>query len=152
MAAGGVAARVASRHIRVGGVLTKYIFAGGDIQSKPQRVVLIIPGNPGLCGFYETLVSRLWTGLNSSVDAVWCVSHAGHDALPAEPPLKNNEEIYSLEGQIEHKLAFLEAADLPPAAEITFVGHSMGWLPRDPPGHEKTTPQPQGSLLPLSND
>jgi len=123
----GLTEEVSSGYVNVDWVLTKYVFAGGrDIHSKPKRLVLIIPGNPGLCGFYETLVSRLWSGLGESVDAVWCVSHAGHDALPAMPNLEDNKHIYSLEGQIKHKLDFLETAELPPDSEITLIGHSMG--------------------------
>jgi len=109
------------------GVLTRYLWIGGDVSSKPKNVFVVVPGNPGLSGFYETLMILLWRGLSDTSDtAIWCVSHAGHDTR-ADPPInQENEDVYSLEGQIEHKYAFIEKAALPPDVRMTLIGHSMG--------------------------
>ena len=68
---------------------------------------------------------RLWADLKG-VDAIWAVSHAGHDPRPAEPPYHDNKGTYDLQGQIDHKVAFVERACLPEDAVVTMVGHSMG--------------------------
>ena len=90
---------VTSEYVRVGGVVTRYSWIGGDIDSKPKRVIIVIPGNPGLCGFYETLMIHLWSSLKGSVDAIWAVSHAGHDPRPADPPFHTNKHSYDLKGK-----------------------------------------------------
>jgi len=117
---------VTSEYVWVGGVLTRYSWIGGDIDSKPKRVIIVIPGNPGLCGFYETLMIHLWSSLKGSVDAIWAVSHAGHDPRPADPPFHTNKHSYDLKGQIDHKVGFVERASLSEDAVVTLVGHSMG--------------------------
>ena len=68
--------------------------------SKPKNVFVVVPGNPGLSGFYETLMILLWRGLSDTSDtAIWCVSHAGHDTR-ADPPInQENGDVYSLEGK-----------------------------------------------------
>ena len=38
---------------------------------------------------------------------IWCVGHAGHDVVD-DPPLSGNEDLFSLEGQIRHKVKFLK--------------------------------------------
>ena len=59
----------------------------------PKRLVLIIPGNPGLAGYYETFMGSLHRRMGGEVP-VWAVGHAGHD-IPRDnamagkmPPLK----------------------------------------------------------------
>ena len=39
--------------------------------------------------------------------------------------MAGNEDLYSLDGQIRHKIAFIEEF-LPASCEITFIGHSIG--------------------------
>ena len=40
--------------------------------SKPKNVFVVVPGNPGLSGFYETLMILLWRGLSDTSDtAIW---------------------------------------------------------------------------------
>ena len=86
---------------------------------------------------------------------IWCVSHAGHYDIPGVQPLKGksmdwnaapcrhllwndmtwylflgyliigNESLYGLDGQVHHKLAFLNAT-LTKDCKITFIGHSIG--------------------------
>ena len=65
----------------------------------------------------------LYTRLGSNIP-IWCISHAGHD-VKIDPPLVGNEDLYSYEGQIKHKIAFIEET-LNPGSEVTFVGHSVG--------------------------
>ena len=81
----------------VGGVPTKVITLGGKglQDAPPKRLVLIIPGNPGLAGYYETFMGSLHGRMGGEVP-VWAVGHAGHD-IPRDnamagkmPPLKGN--------------------------------------------------------------
>ncbi|XP_033149696.1 lipid droplet-associated hydrolase-like isoform X2 [Drosophila busckii] len=72
-----------------------------------QEVVICIPGNPGLPGFYTefggTLQQQL--GLTGRDLPVWVIGHAGHyDPPEAEvPQLTGNEELFNLNGQLLQK-------------------------------------------------
>lgn len=78
----------------VGGVPSKVITVGNDgLQDAPKRLVLVIPGNPGLAGYYETFMLSVHKHMGGDVP-VWAIGHAGHD-IPKDtttgmkmPPLK----------------------------------------------------------------
>ena len=77
----------------VGGVPTKVITIGSKgLQDAPKRLALVIPGNPGLAGYYETFMGSLHEHMGGEVP-VWAIGHAGHD-IPDDatgmkmPPLK----------------------------------------------------------------
>ncbi|XP_060521537.1 lipid droplet-associated hydrolase-like isoform X2 [Cylas formicarius] len=89
-------------------VRTKILTWGRWIEESQQgtnEVVILIVGNPGTVGFYETFGKTLYQQSNIPV---WCVGHAGHN-FPTEnsftklPKFSDNKELYSLKGQIEHK-------------------------------------------------
>ncbi|KAG5866152.1 hypothetical protein JTB14_017002 [Gonioctena quinquepunctata] len=91
-----------------------------------EDIVIIIPGNPGVNGFYENFAKTLHEKLGYSV---WCIGHAGHN-LPEQvlsplPKFKGNEYVYGLKGQIEHKVDFFEKY-IPKNARIHLIGHSIG--------------------------
>ncbi|MEE6476910.1 hypothetical protein FKM82_011272 [Ascaphus truei] len=47
----------------------------------PNLLILIVPGNPGIVGYYRTFMQALYCGLDQQYP-VWAVSHAGHCAPP----------------------------------------------------------------------
>jgi len=59
--------------------------------------------------------------------------HAGHDDPPEAsirevPQLSGNEELFNLDGQIRHKIAFIEKY-VPSDVKIHLIGHSIGaWM------------------------
>jgi len=101
--------------------MTKYLTIGGGVETKPTKLFIIIPGNPGLSGYYETFMSALYSRTKTPI---WCVGHAGHDVVD-DPPLSGNEDLFSLEGQIRHKVKFLKE-HVPHGADVTLIGHSLG--------------------------
>nr|XP_023956833.1 lipid droplet-associated hydrolase-like [Chrysemys picta bellii] len=52
-----------------------------ESKTLPRLLFLIIPGNPGLAGYYRTFIRALYHGLNRRYP-VWVVSHAGHCKPP----------------------------------------------------------------------
>ncbi|KAM9708352.1 lipid droplet-associated hydrolase isoform 3-T4 [Menidia menidia] len=108
----------------------------GPRQLRPgtELLVLVIPGNPGVVGFYRTFMETLYLELGGR-HPVWAVSHAGHCNPPdhmdiledgggwAGPP-----DPLGLDGQVRHKLAFVRRA-LPAGAGLLLIGHSIGcWV------------------------
>lgn len=94
-----------------------------------SNFITLFLGNPGLPGFYTTFGSSLYESLNKEIP-VWVIGHAGHDEPPPHehmkvPKLKNNTHLYTLEGQIKHKIEFI---DLIPEQinKIYVIGHSVG--------------------------
>ncbi|KAK4874914.1 hypothetical protein RN001_014274 [Aquatica leii] len=84
-------------------------------------------GNPGVTKFYTEFLRKLHEQLGYTV---WILSHAGHElpltnSIRQAPPLRDNEKIYNLEGQVNHKRAFIENY-VPKNARIHFIGHSIG--------------------------
>lgn len=61
------------------------------------------------------------------------IGHAGHDDPPESslrevPQLKGNEELFDLDGQIRHKIEFIEKY-VPSHVKIHLMGHSIGaWM------------------------
>jgi len=84
--------------------------------------VVVLPGNPGQAAYYLPLLAHLHEQLGGVAD-VLAVSHKGHGIDC------RCEQAFSLQEQIEHKVAFIEEFCL--AAEqgspgIMLVGHSIG--------------------------
>jgi pimeloyl-ACP methyl ester carboxylesterase len=107
-------------------------------QQHPRRTILVfIPGNPGCIGWYQQnlveLVERLGPGF-----AARGVSYAGHSptqALTQVDARKSRDIPWTVDGQIEHKCAFLdfilseedksgETKNDPP--RLLFLSHSIG--------------------------
>ncbi|XP_031211350.1 lipid droplet-associated hydrolase isoform X2 [Mastomys coucha] len=123
-----------------GGVETQIIKCGPwtnlfDEQgvSKPKQLIFIIPGNPGLSPFYVPFAKALYSLMKSRFP-VWIISHAGFSVTPKnkkiltapqESSAQKIEDIYGLNGQIEHKIAFLRA-HVPKDVKLIFIGHSVG--------------------------
>jgi len=80
-----------------------------------------------LAGYYTTFLTRLHARLGIPV---WAVSLAGHVQPPLTspyslPPLRKNPDLYNLQGQVEHKLAFIEKF-VPENVKMILIGHSIG--------------------------
>lgn len=73
-----------------------------------EDVIVMIPGNPGITRFYTMFLQTIYEQLHIPI---WIIGHVGHD-LPSKrlggggdtPRLKGNEELYGLEGQVQHKV------------------------------------------------
>ena len=118
--------------------------ASDSTNTRPLSV-LVIPGNPGLAGFYAEYAAALHGALGKRARVV-VVGHLGHTE---SPPLSHDTySVYSLQDQIQHKVRFLEDAsaassqsgdatpdptgnpstppDLDPSGGWVVVGHSIG--------------------------
>ncbi|KAM3595268.1 uncharacterized protein V6R79_020840 [Siganus canaliculatus] len=104
----------------------------GACQLHPGHKVLflIIPGNPGVVGFYKSFMQTIHSTVGYR-HPVWAVSHAGHCVPPnsmdmvEDSSIVENDDVFGLNGQIEHKLAFLRK-HVPKETSLVLVGHSIG--------------------------
>ncbi|KAL5284138.1 C2orf43.2 family protein [Megaselia abdita] len=98
-----------------------------------RELIVFIPGMVGgLPNFYITMLSTLFLSLNGEVP-IWIVGQAGH----AEPkpttnafvlPLKGNEILYDINGQVRSKVEFLKEY-VPSNVKVHLVAHSLGtWM------------------------
>lgn len=90
-------------------------------------LILFIPGNPGVIEYYIEFLKALYEGLQRAIP-IWGISHAGHVSPPPgynAPKLIGNENLFSLEGQIHHKMAFVNTF-VPRDRELILIGHSIG--------------------------
>jgi pimeloyl-ACP methyl ester carboxylesterase len=91
------------------------------IPSEGSRVMLFIPGNPGIARYYERFLERICSMLDDA-PTVYCCSYPGH--TPATPKL---EKPLSLEQQVHHKLAVFDyIRQLHPYKQLILAGHSLG--------------------------
>ncbi|XP_051228425.1 uncharacterized protein [Lolium perenne] len=89
-------------------------------EPSPPLHVLVIPGNPGIVGFYKDFVEALYENLGgqASVTAIGHISHGQKDC--------ERGRLFSLQEQIDHKVDFLEKEVLHTEQSIILVGHSIG--------------------------
>jgi len=102
--------------ININGIST-HIYQLGN-PSLSSKSVVIIPGNPGLGGFYIPFAHELYNLFNENL-SILIISQAGHS-----PPLKR---CFTLNEQIEHKLEAIE--NLLPRNNnhrLILIGHSIG--------------------------
>lgn len=114
-----------SEFLPVYGVSTHILKYGNLPQQKKGILILIIPGNPGIMGYYEDFMSTLHFCSGSTIP-VWGVSHAGHVKIPHDKQTEAPaHDPFSFQGQIEHKVQFLEKY-IPHDAQLILIGHSIG--------------------------
>ncbi|XP_045919655.1 lipid droplet-associated hydrolase isoform X3 [Micropterus dolomieu] len=109
------------------GAITEVLkFGSCQLHSGHKVLFLIIPGNPGVVGFYRTFMHTLHSMFGHR-HPVWAVSHAGHCVPPDSMDMVDEAEddVFGLNGQIEHKLAFLRK-HVPRETSLVLVGHSIG--------------------------
>uniref|UniRef100_A0A3B4YHD2 Lipid droplet-associated hydrolase n=1 Tax=Seriola lalandi dorsalis TaxID=1841481 RepID=A0A3B4YHD2_SERLL len=137
-------------------------FGSCQLHSGHKILFLIIPGNPGVVGFYKTFMQTLHSMFGYH-HPVWAVSHAGHCVPPDSMDMVQEADVFGLNGQIEHKLAFLRK-HVPKETNLILVGHSIGcyiileMIKRDPelkilkavmlfPTIERMAQTPQGKVM-----
>lgn len=97
--------------VNINNVPTRVITWGKWIEEsfqpeEPKDIIICIPGNPGLPGFYKEFLQTIHSKVGCPV---WIVGHAGHEvpdnpSLYHLPDLQANGNLYGLQGQIEHKV------------------------------------------------
>ena len=102
--------------ININGIPT-HIYQLGNA-SLSSKSIVIIPGNPGLGGFYIPFAHELYNLFNENI-SILIISQAGHS-----PP---DKKCFTLNEQIEHKLIAIENL-LPKSANhrLILIGHSIG--------------------------
>nr|CAD7203028.1 unnamed protein product [Timema douglasi] len=114
--------------VSVNNVPTRVVSRGGWIEDGlkgNKELILFISGNPGLTGYYSIFLDTIHSNLGIPV---WALSHAGHELPPEEralPSLSKNPNFYNMEGQAQHKIAFMEKY-IPPDVKVYLIGHSIG--------------------------
>ncbi|XP_027955268.1 lipid droplet-associated hydrolase isoform X2 [Eumetopias jubatus] len=101
--------------------------------NRPKLLIFIITGNPGFSAFYVPFAKTLYSSINRRFP-VWVISHAGHVLVPKGKKIlitsddsnaPEINDIYGLQGQVEHKLAFLRT-HVPKEIKLVVIGHSVG--------------------------
>lgn len=92
--------------ITVNGLPAKFISLGDGIEAKPKKIILIIPGNPGLASYYEDFMLSLKARLPDEY-SIWTLGHGGHD-IPENvenfPCFSvHYAELFNLESTIQQK-------------------------------------------------
>lgn len=80
--------------------------------------LLLVPGNPGCSPFYSPFMSSLHTLLRGRAEII-CISHLGMDR---QGFVQDQDQLFGLEEQIEHKLAYLKDLSGPiPLVVVSWV-------------------------------
>ncbi|XP_041361090.1 lipid droplet-associated hydrolase-like [Gigantopelta aegis] len=109
-----------------------HIIKFGQLPNKKQHapyIFLVIPGNPGIIEYYEEFLRVLYFNTGSRIP-VWGISHAGHVSVPKSASgfseiLKDPPGVFSLGGQIKHKIEFIMQR-IPDNVRLILIGHSIG--------------------------
>lgn len=89
---------------------------------KCEELVLLIPGNPGLIGYYNEFLDTIYKTLKMPLCVI---SHAGHDLPIGGVPPVEEKQSYDLEFQTQHKINFINKY-VPSSVRLYLVGHSIG--------------------------
>lgn len=96
--------------------------------SGKKDLVLVIPGNPGISGFYKKFIKYVKLQLPTEVP-VWVVGYAGHVQPPKHLAFSSNEtsqdNLYNLNGQLRHQIEFIKEY-VPKDAKLHIICHSIG--------------------------
>ena len=97
----------------------------------PKAIIVFIPGNPGMPGYYSDFASTLRTNLQATVV---CMGLIGHLELSSRVKLPRREAALapSVEAQVEHvavrSLPYMRQAQ-DAGVPFVFIGHSIGaWI------------------------
>ncbi|KAJ9078147.1 hypothetical protein DSO57_1009844 [Entomophthora muscae] len=96
--------------------------------TKPSKVLLMIPGNPGLPEYYIEFMSHIHENLGRELDIV-LIGHHGQSVDEFDTDF--DEKNFGLQHQVQHKLECLDALveKYPANTEFFLVGHSVGaWI------------------------
>ncbi|KAH7106748.1 hypothetical protein BKA62DRAFT_825381 [Auriculariales sp. MPI-PUGE-AT-0066] len=90
--------------------------------STGNKLIIFLPGNPGILAFYDDFLRQLHDNLNREV-SILGHSHLGH--TPGVPQPSNS----SLNTQIDAVVRVIDAAVAGGFTDITLLGHSVGsWI------------------------
>ncbi|XP_078585174.1 lipid droplet-associated hydrolase-like [Branchiostoma floridae x Branchiostoma japonicum] len=120
--------RIRSEFPSVDGTPTHVLKCGDFPPDQDNKLLyLIIPGNPGVVGYYDKFMRELYRAHGGRIP-VWGVAHAGHVILPDHVRRKNSDASkgpYGLHDQIRHKISFIKN-HVPRDANLILIGHSIG--------------------------
>ncbi|OQV15384.1 Atrial natriuretic peptide receptor 1 [Hypsibius exemplaris] len=108
------------------GHFVKTLDSTGNVTHSGNRLILIIPGNPGCVEFYQEFALALWKELGCKTP-IWGISHAGHifhEHLSKET--FGGDSYPTLKFQIDHKCSFIQEHIPADVEEIILIGHSIG--------------------------
>lgn len=98
-------------YLEINGVRTKITSFGKWVEESftdSEDIVIIIPGNPGVNGFYNSFAKTIHDKLGYSV---WIIGHAGHNfpkqRISPLPPLEGNGDLFGLKGQVQSKVSYV---------------------------------------------
>lgn len=108
--------------------------------NKHAPLFYMIPGNPGLCEFYETFLEELHK-IHPEFEYI-CPSHIGFDTMTQTSyGIDGGSKIHTLDEQIEHKISLLKelvrdsltnsvtAPQEEKKRDVVLMGHSVGsWM------------------------
>lgn len=97
--------------------------------SGSDSVILLLTGNPGMVGFYETFLAEVY---NQLAIPVWVISHAGHE-IPSKKEQEQTgvtivngiDKVYNVAEQVTHKADFIKQY-IPEDKKIFILAHSFG--------------------------
>ncbi|KAI1314468.1 hypothetical protein EDD11_002131 [Mortierella claussenii] len=92
-----------------------------------HTVLFMIPGNPGIIDYYTPFLQTVHDTCQGRID-IFGASHPGHSW---GPHVTDPSRLYSIEEQVENKIAILDKLRemYPPGTRFVLAGHSMGaWL------------------------
>lgn len=104
------------------------------VQHGTPPTVLVVPGSPGSSHFYQPFAQRMHERFQYQAN-VAVVSHAGHSPgwyrndgdfeLQDDSSDEKERRWFSLEDQVQHKLAYLDES-VSPCSQLIVIGHSIG--------------------------
>ncbi|KAI0062556.1 hypothetical protein BV25DRAFT_1870311 [Artomyces pyxidatus] len=103
----------------------------GTKESTPDTVILFLPGNPGLLGFYIPFLTAIHAATSSSSLSIIAHGYLGLQSCFGGDSNRPDVPTIQLPAQIEAKLEVVDALRLAygPKTKILLVGHSLGtWM------------------------
>ncbi|KAI9496891.1 hypothetical protein BDB00DRAFT_807703 [Zychaea mexicana] len=99
------------------------------LEKKKKKVLLFIPGNPGLVEYYTDFLEEIHQNASLPLE-IFAVSNLGMIATTTTTTANNNKDdgLFSLQEQIDHKIACFDILykESPDNTEFALMGHSIG--------------------------
>lgn len=112
--------------VKINNIPTKIITFGRWITEKSngkgEKIILVVPGNPGIPGFYKEFMEILH---KKHKCAVWAIGYSGHEDYRQKNINTKFPKPIGLREQINQKVLFLKEY-VPEDAELHIIGHSIG--------------------------
>lgn len=106
--------------------LTSEYWIDSEVPGPSSRLLVFIPGNPGLIDYYVTYM-HLISEKHPQYD-VLAIGHAGYQTSGdyVKAGKSNSHDFYNLEYQVDHKVQILKKRILEGHHQLSFVCHSVG--------------------------